>query len=78
MKIVAWTNRLSSSIDTVTVAAIVVAKGDVSAFIRDPVQQTLPSIPFHYWGNAGQLNAGQKAEGSNALGSPGGQAAPGS
>ena len=79
MKIVAWTNCLSSSIDTVTVAAIVVAKWDVSAFIRDPVQQTLPSIPFHYWGNAGQLSAGQKKEeGSNALGSPGGQPAAGS
>ena len=61
-----------------TVVATGVAKGGVSAFIRDPVQQTLPSVPFHYWGNAGQLNAGQEAEGSNALGSPGGQPAAGS
>ena len=40
-----------SSMDTVVATGV--AKGGVSAYIRDPVQQTLPSVPFHYWGNAG-------------------------
>ena len=68
------------SVDTVTVEAIVVeAKGGMSAFIRDPVQQTLPSIPLHYWGSRRAAQCWSiVGGGSNALGSPGGQAAAGS